>query len=283
MSDQTASNILATNDPTFEADVFGRSTLVILDFWAAWCAPCRMLMPVLEKIAIEQSDWITLIKVNTDECPIAAGSFGIQGIPAVYAVLGDKVVDQFQGALPEVAIRQWLDNLRPQWQLMQLDQGFASDPDAALAQLRSLSDQSPSNASLKIRLAEKLVLLKKFDEANQIIAVLEARGFLEPEATKLKSQLRLMERQPNAESIQACQAEVDQKPSNFEAKLRLAELLAADGQYEKACQVCLELVAQDRKATGEKARELMIDIFRTLPDESEITSKYRRQLAMALY
>ncbi len=275
-------NILITSDPTFEADVYGRSSVVVVDFWASWCAPCRMLMPTLEKIANENQDWLTLVKVNTDECPMAAGKFGIQGIPAVFAILNDSVVDQFQGALPEKSILEWLEPLKSMWELSQLESEFLANPDAVIDRMQSMIESNPKDATLKIRLAEKLLALNRFDEAAALVEQLESRGFLEPEATKLKSQLNLMGRK-STDSIDSLAEQVQKNPKDFAAKLKLAEALAGSQQFERACEVCLELVAQDRRVTGEKARELMIDIFRTLPDESEITSKYRRQLALALY
>lgn len=282
MSEAKPPNILITSDPTFEADVYGRSSVVVVDFWASWCAPCRMLMPTLEKIAGENQDWLTLVKVNTDECPMAAGKFGIQGIPAVFAILNDSVVDQFQGALPEKSILEWLAPLKSQWELSLLENDFLANPVAVIDRLQTMIESNPKDATLKIRLAEKLLILNRFDEAAVLLEQLESRGFLEPEATKLKSQLNLMGRK-STDSVEALMDLVQKNPKDFTAKLKLAEALAGSQQFERACEVCLELVAQDRRVTGEKARELMIDIFRTLPDESEITSKYRRQLALALY
>lgn len=282
MSESKPPNILITSDPTFEADVYGHSSVVVVDFWASWCAPCRMLMPTLEKIANENQDWLTLVKVNTDECPMAAGKFGIQGIPAVFAILNDSVVDQFQGALPEKSILEWLAPLKSQWELSQLENDFLANPDAVIDRMQTMIESNPKDTTLKIHLAEKLLILNRFDEATALVEQLESRGFLEPEATKLKSQLNLMGRK-STDSIEALMEQVQTNPKDFAAKLKLAEALAGSQQYERACEVCLDLVAQDRRVTGEKARELMIDIFRTLPDESEITSKYRRQLALALY
>jgi putative thioredoxin len=282
MSDSVATNVLVASDPTFEMDVYGRSSVVILDFWASWCAPCRMLMPLLEKLAKENVDWVTLIKVNTDECPVAAGSFNIQGIPAVFAVLGDQVIDQFQGALPEPAIRQWLERLKPRWQLNRLDSIAKSDPDEALQRLRELVADNPTDDGLTVRLAEQLFESGQSEEARSFIEKLEQRGFLEPAAARIKALLSLQQKSETAD-IDGLRLAIEKSPNDFATKLRLAEALAGRANYVEACEIGLQLVAEDRKATGEKARELMVEIFRVLPDDSEITSKYRRQLALALY
>lgn len=282
MSESQANNVVITSDPTFESDVYGRSSVVILDFWASWCAPCRMLMPLLEKVAKENSDWVTLIKVNTDECPVAAGNFGIQGIPAVYAILGNKVIDQFQGALPESAIRQWLVGLKPKWELSQLDAFSKANPQEALQRLQELVAKNPEDESLVVRLAERLSELGRFEEAGQAIERLERRGFLEPTAARIKAKLSLQQR-ANSCDVEALRREVERSPNDFATKLKLAEALAGSANYVEACEIGLQLIGQDRRLTGEKARELLVDIFRVLPEDSEITSKYRRQLALALY
>jgi putative thioredoxin len=279
---ENAANIQSTSDPTFEADVYGQTSLVVVDFWASWCAPCRMLMPVLEKVAQQNQSWIKLVKVDTDQCPQAAGKFGIQGVPAVFAIVGDSVVDSFQGALPEVAVANWLLKLKPLWELQQLDKLLQDDPQTAKERLTELVAQSPNSAAYVIKLAQLLLDEGSIAEAQQLIARLEARGFLEPEATKLKAQLEL--KVPvDPQRIEQLREALKQSPADHAVKLSLAEALASSGDHVESCELCLQLVSADRKATGEKARELMINIFRVLPDDSEITSKYRRQLALALY
>ncbi|RMF39793.1 MAG: co-chaperone YbbN, partial [Planctomycetota bacterium] len=98
--------LVETTDATFDADVMIRSQLglVIVDFWADWCAPCRALAPVLEKVVSEYAGRVTLVKANTDLNPTAAAQFGVQGIPALFAVFDGKIIDAVQGALPEAAL-----------------------------------------------------------------------------------------------------------------------------------------------------------------------------------
>src|SRR4026208_1647492 len=93
--------IQSTTDATFDHDVFERSkeVPVIVDFWAAWCQPCRMLAPLLERLADEYAGRFVLVKAKTDETSQSAGAFGVQGIPAVYAVVNGEIVDFFAGLL----------------------------------------------------------------------------------------------------------------------------------------------------------------------------------------
>ncbi len=86
---------------------------VVVDFWAEWCQPCRMLGPVLERLAIEYDGKFILAKANTEQMPELASGFGVRSIPAVFGIKGGKVVDSFVGVLPEAAVRAWLDGIMP--------------------------------------------------------------------------------------------------------------------------------------------------------------------------
>ena len=105
--------VIETTDENFAADVLERSqeSLVVLDFWAAWCQPCRLLAPLLEKLAAEYAGQFILVKADTDQLPRQALALGVEGIPAVYAVREGAVVDSFTGLLTESQLREWLQGL----------------------------------------------------------------------------------------------------------------------------------------------------------------------------
>ena len=274
--------VIQTTDERFETDVIIRSQLglVIVDFWAEWCAPCRMLTPVLEKLAAEYADRVTLVKANTDENSRAAQQFGVAGIPAVFAVLNEKVIDAFQGALPEPAARAWLEQCLQADSILRVQQLIESDPAQAEARLREMIAESPSDET-KVALLQALFRQGKEDECRQLLEQLSERGFLEPECEKIQAELEL--KQHAHSDLATIRASAEKNPDDLAAQLALAEALAGDGQYQAAFEICLMLVERDRQRTGEQARQLMVDVFRVLGDEAELTREYRRRLSMVLY
>ncbi len=275
--------VVNTTDEDFEAIVFegSKERLVVVDFWAEWCAPCRALGPVLEKLAEEFAGRFLLAKANTDKAQRAAAEFQVSGIPAVFAMRDGNLVDSFQGAMPEAALRDWIHKQLAGTLLLDAKLLAAADPVAAEAKLREFLEQAPNDAPALIQLAELLLAQQRRAESGEIIELLEKRGFLEPSAEKVKAAWELSSKA--GESIEAARTNAEADPKNFQLQLMLAEVLAGHQQYEQAFEICLSLVARDRKLTGEKARALMVDVFRVLPEDAELTRDYRRKLSMALY
>ncbi len=277
-------SIIETNDERFETDVIVRSQLglVVVDFWAQWCAPCRQLAPVLEKLAVEYEGRLTLVKANTEENEAASRRFGVSGIPAVFAVLNEEVVDGFQGALPESAVREWIDRCLIGSQLEEIQQLMSSDPEAAESQLIALREAGTESDKAAGLLVELYHQQGQAEKCRALIDELSARGFLESNCEKIRAELDLQSDSTGVD-LETLKSQVESTPDDNELKLTLARGLAAKQRYQEACNVCLELVERDRQATGEQARVLMIDIFRIAGDEAELTRDYRRKLSMLLY
>lgn len=275
--------VVNTTDATFEQDVFQPSheRLIVVDFWAAWCQPCRMLAPVLEKLAADYAGKFVLVKANTDETPQAAGQFQVSGIPAVYAVQGGEVIDFFQGVLPEEAIQGWIDTQLQRGSLQQAINLVETEPAAAETQLREILVNAPNEARAACALADALLRQDRDDECREVLAQLEERGFLEAEAEKVKAALDLKGR--SGADVDAARAHAEAHPDDYAAQFAFAEALVGTEQYQAAFEICLALVTQDRQGFGEQARALMVEVFRVLPDDSELTSEYRRKLSTALY
>lgn len=285
--------IIDATPENFQAEVMDRSrdVPIVVDFWAAWCQPCRTLAPLLESLAKEFDGQFVLVKADTEQVPEIAGQFQVQGIPAVFGVRDGQIVDFFNGLLPEPQLREWIERLIPspaEQLVIQARQQTDSNPAQAEEHLRAAMNLEPELVSAKIALADLMLADKAHDpektaEANRIIVELEERGFLEPEAEKVKAALELRQDGDSSGTVENCRAALAADPENFALQLALAKSLAAESFYEEALQVALKLVEDDRHKTGEEGRALMVDVFKLLPEESELTSTYRRKLSTALY
>ena len=284
-----ASNwVIETSDADFERDVIERSRTqpVVVDFWAEWCGPCRMLGPVLEKLAEEAQGKFLLAKAEVERTQQVAAAWGVSSIPAVFGVRGGQVVDQFIGVFPEAQLREWLDRLQPSPAEMlsaEAAELASRDPAAAEAKLREALKLAPKQASIKLQLARVLAGQDRTAESEQLIQELSERGFLEPEAEELLAELALRKMAAEAGGVAQARAALAAAPGDRQAKWKLAQALAGERQYEEALQHALELVQLDRRGLGEPARELMVELFRVLGPDHELTSTYRRKLSSALY
>jgi len=280
--------VIDTTDETFEQDVIERSknVPVVVDFWAEWCQPCRLLSPGLGRLAADFAGKFVLVKANTDQTQAAARQFRVQGIPAVYAFRDGELLDSFVGLLPEHQIKLWLERLLPteaEQRAAEASKIAQIDPQGAERKYREALKLDADSAKAKIGLAALLLPQERLDECRELMEELEGRGFLEPAAERIKADLELHSKAREVGSVEECRAAVEADPDKPDLKLKLAEALAAVGQYEEALETSLQLVRDHKQQFGEPARKIMVDMFQLLPNDSELTRTYRRNLASALY
>ena len=276
--------VVETSVESFVADVVARSrdVPVVVDFWASWCQPCRILGPLLEKLASEYKGRFFLVKANTETLGEIASGFGVRSIPSVFAVKDGQVVDSFVGVLPEASLRAWLDGIMPTpAETLIIEARGLEDSDPALARVKfkEAVTLAPADHSAKIGLARVALALGDVDEARRVIEQLERRGFLEPEAETLKAHLTL---HGPGDDLDRLRSEAEADPHDKVRRLKLAEGLASAARYEEALDLALGLVEADRRGVGEPARKLMIAVFQLLPPDSPLASDYRRRLSVAL-
>ncbi len=279
--------ILEADEKTFQQDVVERSrdVLTLIDFWAPWCQPCQLLGPILEKLARDYDGKFLLVKANTETMPNIAAAFGVESIPAVFALGEGKLVDFFVGLKPEGQLRAWIDRLLPSpaQQLVSAARLLeGTDPAAAEAKYLEAAQLDANLPSAKIGLAGLLLKTGRHDETQSILDELERRGFLEPEAERVKAELHLKASGTGGVDVQSLRQAVAADPKNLAAQLALAEALGQQGQYEEALELALAAVSSGKKEIVEPARKLMVDIFHLLPDDSELVTTYRRRLSTAL-
>jgi len=262
----------------FDQDVLERSNNipVVVDFWAEWCGPCKVLGPILERQAAESGGRWILATVNTEEYPEDSARFGIRSIPAVKLFIDGKVIDEFTGALPEYAVRQWLEKVipGPSAAAIASARGMISsgDPEGAAEILRRVVEQEPENAEARVILARAL-LLDDPVEANRLIDGIEEPG-LAAEIETVGTVARMNEIRENADGF---------PPSSVrEAYLAAIEKFFSR-DYDGALADFIGIIREEREYDDDGSRKACLAIFRLLGEEHEITLRHRREFGSALY
>jgi putative thioredoxin len=284
----TAQQTIDTTDATFEQDVIERSkeVPVVVDFWAEWCQPCRLLSPILEKLATDFAGKFVLVKANMERTQAVAAQLRVHSIPAVFGFRNGELLDSFLGLMPEHQIESWLQRLTPteaEQRAAEATKIARIDPQVAEKQYREALELDANLPKAKIGLAALLLAQRRFEECSVLVEELERRDFLEPEAEQIRAALELLSKAREVGSVDECRTAVAAHPDQPDLKLKLVESLAAVGEYQEALETSLQLVRDYKRRFGDPARKVMVDIFRVLPNDSELTTVYRRKLAAALY
>ena len=264
----------------FQAEVIDASfeQPVVVDFWAPWCGPCRMLGPVLERLAGEQAGRWKLAKVNTDEQPELSMQFGIRGIPAVKMIANGQVVDEFVGAKPEHEVRRWLDEAIPSPDRQDvglarqlLEAGEASGAEEVLD---ALLEQQPDHAEARFLLA-KLVASRDLAQAAELLEGVEppdAAGLQFKEGIAALATMRAQAANPGA---------LPEGPAR--AEYTDAATALAAGDLDTALGRFIAAIMRDRSYLDDAARKACLALFAVLGPLHPLTKKHRRMFEMALY
>jgi len=272
---------------TFDAEVLQRShqVPVLVDFWAAWCGPCRMLMPVLSKLADEYQGKFFLAKVNSDEQQALASRYGVRSLPTVKLFRNGQVVDEFMGAQPEPTIRALLDRHIPRESdaLIQqaVEEARAGNVDQALATMQQAMALDPTSDRMKLELARFLTHLKRVDEAEEVLAAASAEARNSEQADSLRAQFEFARAAQSARPPEVLEQAIAANPKDSSARYELAVQRILDRQYQPALELLLDIVRTNRKWNDDAARKAMVSVFNLLGN-TELVADYRRKLSMAL-
>lgn len=273
--------VISVTDSTFQADVLERSRQipVVVDFWAPWCGPCRMLGPVLEKLANEFKGGFILAKINTDEDQRFAMQYGVQGIPAVKGFRDGKLAAEFVGAVPEPQVRAFLQKLG-----VKVGAGAAAnavDPVALLAQgkwieaemaLRQMGATNGAEPAVKLNLARALLAQGKAVEATELLNKVNDG----PEAAQAAA-LR-----PLAALLLEATSGTN-GAGGLDGLYHAAGQKIATGNMRGGMDDLLDVLRRDKRFRNGEARQVMLAIFSVLGDESPVVREYRNKLASVLF
>jgi len=260
---------------------------VLVDFWAPWCAPCRALAPILERLAAEFAGRFTLAKLDTDAEPELAARYGVRGIPDCKLFVDGKVADEFTGALPEGALRDFLAGALPSpvAPLVAAAKALIAgrDATAALGKLDEAHALLPDDEDALLTRVEVLLALNRAADANAVFARLATP------ARRVRDERRLAGLKARAALAAGAGADLAtlagnaaRIPVDCAAKLDYARALAATGDYERALAELLAVVRTDRKFGDDIGRRTMLTVFEALPGDSDLVRRYRRELAAAI-
>ena len=244
-------------------------------------------MPVLEKLAEEFDGRFILMKINVDELPEIAGAFGVQSVPFVIAMVDGEPASQMPGILPEPQLREWLESFCASPAVEAYNAGLqaeiAGDLETAELSFRQATELEKETAAFRIALARVLLGLDREQECQEILAELQKRGFLEPEAESLKEQLALRAQVEESGGTTQARAALEADPNNVALQITLAEALSVDKQYGEACEMLLAVIAADSTEIRDRAKDAMVVILSAMGQKSQQAGEFRRRLATAFY
>ncbi len=259
---------------------------VVVDFWAEWCAPCKTLMPLLEKLAHEFAGAFLLAKVNADEQQMLASQLGVRNLPTVMVLREGQPVDGFSGAQPESVIREMLEKYLPKpWDAL-LEQARVHIESAnysdALPLLRQAYSDSGERGDIGLELARVLIELKRLDNAESI---LQAIPLAEQDQLyrELSAQLDLAREAALSPEIETLQTMLNENPDDLDAMFKLAVQFSQENHHKEALELLYLLLQRDKEYNEGSAKKTMVEIITTLGKGDPLATEFQRKLFGLLY
>lgn len=260
-----------------------RRVPVLVDFWAPWCGPCRSLGPILEKLAAEYQGRIRVAKINSDDNQALAAQFGVRGIPNVKAVVDGRIVNEFTGALPESAVREFIEALLPSPAEPLRQQALAAhargETDATRKLLLEAIRLDPRHEQARLDLIGILIDAGDLAEAQRLLDEIMDGGKDRERIDSLAARLALAGAAAAGADEGALRARIAADAGDLAARLDLAKLLAARQDYREAMEELLEIVRRDRGFQDDVGRRTLLQVFNLLGTDSDLVREYRGRLS----
>ncbi len=259
---------------------------VVVDFWADWCEPCKVLTPLLESIATEYQGAFLLAKVNADEQPKITQQFGVRSLPTVMVIQNGQPVDGFTGAQSEAQVREMLAKYLPKpWDgLLQLAQEALEQDDfaSALTPLRQAWDESGKLYEITVTYVHALIECIRLDEADAILEEVRLAD-RDTEYEQLVAQLKIKREAAKSPEIEALEQQLDADPDNLDVRCQLAVQYTSSGQYKEAMEHLIGVLMINKEHADGATRKTLLDTIASLGKGDPLAAEYQRKLYSMLY
>ena len=283
------SNIIDVNESDFNNLVIEASIkkLIVVDFWAPWCGPCKQLTPILEKIINNSGDKVVLAKINIDENQQIAAQLRIQSIPTVYAFKDKQIVNAFQGVIPEKQIVEFLEKSLGS----KLNEDFTEFYDqikniksenryeeAKDALLEFISTNPKETVAINLYL-DCLIELKQYEEVNLFIQSLEEDIQNKEEIKQIIKKMDIIKKNESGPNIEELIGKLNEKPNDIDLIIEVADKYFSIQNYEDS----MDLLLKNYPKNKERVKNKMVEFFDVLGNSNEYTIKYRKKLSQVMF
>lgn len=280
--------MIELSESMFDDEVLevSKKQVVLVDFWAPWCGPCRMLGPILEKLSQDYEGRVRMVKVNADNAPQLSKRYQIRSIPMVMLFKDGQTVDQFMGVRQESEIRRFIDGHLPRVEDKDLAQARRLSSEGKLVEAsqsyKTVIALNPGQESARLELIQILLQLSLWDDAAQCFEVLRSKKLNDPKIAAIEVLIDAAQSlaATSSKSNQTTESLIDSS-ANPQQCLQAAQLAMLSGRWTQAMDLFLDLLARDRRFAGDLVRQSMLAIFQLCPD-SQVVSQYRRKLGPLL-
>ena len=272
------------NDQVIEAS---ESKLIVVDFWAPWCGPCKQLTPILEKIISKSGDKITLVKINIDENQQIAAQLRIQSIPTVYAFKDKQIVNAFQGVIPESQIIEFIEKCLGS-KINEDFTEFYNEIESAMAEnkfeetkdtlLEFISKNSDEIKGICFYL-ECLIELKQFEEVEMFISSLEKDVQNKDEVKQVLKKMEIVKNNSSGPNINELLGKLESEPNNIDLILEISDKYFSMKEYENG----MDLLLKNYPKNKDSIKNKMVEFFAVLGNTDQVTIQYRKKLSQLMF